>query len=77
MSSSKESGLGMTIAGKLLEIGAIQLNIDAPFTWSSGWKSPIYCDNRLSLSYPELRTLIKTALSQAIRKEFPEAEAVV
>ncbi|MEM6522789.1 MAG: orotate phosphoribosyltransferase [Bacteroidota bacterium] len=76
MISSKESGLGMTIAGKLLDIGAIKLNIDTPFTWSSGWKSPIYCDNRLSLSYPELRTLIKTALSQAIKKEFPEAEAI-
>ncbi|MEM9858190.1 MAG: orotate phosphoribosyltransferase [Bacteroidota bacterium] len=76
MTSSKESGLGMTIAAKLLDIGAIKLSVEKPFTWSSGWKSPIYCDNRLSLSYPELRTLIKTALSQAIRKEFPEAEAI-
>lgn len=74
--SSKESGLGMTIAGKLLDIGAIKLNPENPFTWSSGWKSPIYCDNRLSLSYPELRTLIKTALAQAIKKQFPEVEAI-
>lgn len=76
MMSSKESGLGMTIAGKLLDIGAIKLNPENPFTWSSGWKSPIYCDNRLSLSYPELRTLIKTALAQAIRNQFPEVEAI-
>ena len=76
MSSTKESGLGMTIAGKLLDIGAIKLNLNTPFTWSSGWKSPIYCDNRLSLSFPELRTLIKTALSQAIKSNFPEVEAI-
>lgn len=76
MISTKESDLGMTIAGKLLDIGAIKLSLVHPFTWSSGWRSPIYCDNRLSLSYPELRKLIKTALSQAIKNQFPGVQAI-
>lgn len=58
------------IAGFLLDIGAIRLQPDKPFTWASGWKSPIYCDNRLSLSYPEIRKFITTALSETIREEF-------
>jgi orotate phosphoribosyltransferase len=64
------------IAEALLKIGAIKLNIEKPFTWSSGWKSPIYCDNRLSLSYPEVRTLVKDSLAKAIQNHFPQAEAV-
>ncbi|CAN5356958.1 orotate phosphoribosyltransferase [soil metagenome] len=64
------------IASKLMEIGAIKLNHEKPFTWSSGWKSPIYCDNRLSLSYPDVRSYIKRCLSQAIRENFPKAEVV-
>jgi len=46
------------IAGMLLKIQAIKLNTQKPFSWSSGWKSPIYCDNRLSLSYPQIRNTI-------------------
>jgi orotate phosphoribosyltransferase len=65
-----------TIAAALLKIGAIKLNTDKPFTWSSGWKSPIYCDNRLSLSFPEARTLVKNSLVHAIRKHFPKAEGI-
>lgn len=64
------------VASKLLEIGAIKLNHKNPFTWSSGWKSPIYCDNRLSLSYPTIRTFIKERLAQAIKENFPEAECI-
>lgn len=60
----------------LLDIGAIKLNLDEPFTWASGWKSPIYCDNRLALSYPEIRDYIKFALSSAIKDHFSGAEAI-
>ncbi len=65
-----------TVASKLLEIGAIKLNQKNPFTWSSGWKSPVYCDNRLALSYPEIRTFVKEALAAAIRKNYPQAEYI-
>ena len=68
--------IALKVASDLLQIKAIKLNKDNPFTWSSGWKSPIYCDNRLSLSYPELRTNIKKALAEAARLKYPEAEAV-
>lgn len=64
------------VASKLLEIGAIKLNHKTPFTWSSGWKSPVYCDNRLSLSYPNIRTFIKDRLVQAIRENFPQVECI-
>ncbi len=64
------------IASKLMEIGAIKLNHQNPFTWSSGWKSPVYCDNRLSLSYPDVRSYIKRSLVQAIREAFPKADAI-
>jgi orotate phosphoribosyltransferase len=64
------------VAQMLLQIQAIKLNSDKPFTWSSGWKSPIYCDNRLSLSYPEIRDEIKHGLVMAIRENFFTAEAI-
>lgn len=64
------------IAASLLNIEAIRLRPDQPFQWSSGWKSPIYCDNRVSLSFPEVRTYIKNALAEAIKSEFPGAEIV-
>ena len=64
------------VASKLLQIEAIKLNYKNPFTWSSGWKSPIYCDNRLSLSYPAIRTFIKESLSQAIKENFASAECI-
>jgi orotate phosphoribosyltransferase len=53
------------IARKLLQINAIKLNPQNPFTWASGMRSPIYCDNRISLSYPEVRTEIKKAMADA------------
>ncbi len=64
------------IADALLDVKAIQLKLDPPFKWSSGWLSPIYCDNRITLSYPSLRTTIKKALTENIRKYYPEVEAI-
>jgi orotate phosphoribosyltransferase len=64
------------IAEMLLKIEAIKLNTRKPFTWSSGWKSPIYCDNRLSLSYPHVRNAIKDGLIHAIRENFYTAESI-
>ncbi|WP_149243517.1 orotate phosphoribosyltransferase [Dyadobacter sp. 32] len=65
------------VAELLLEAKAIKLSPDKPFQWSSGWLSPIYCDNRVALSYPDTRTYIKKALADLIRREYPEAEVVV
>lgn len=62
--------LAAEVAADLLNIEAIKLSPDEPFTWASGWKSPIYCDNRLSLSYPDVRSKIKTALGLAISNSF-------
>jgi len=64
------------VARMLLEIKAIRLSPDLPFQWSSGWNSPIYCDNRLALSYPDVRTFIKHALSALISTTFPDVEAI-
>lgn len=66
----------LDVAAKLLEIEAIKINYKTPFIWSSGWKSPIYCDNRLALSYPSIRTRIKENLAEAIRSNYPEAECI-
>jgi len=65
------------IAEYLLEINAIKLRPTEPFTWTSGWKSPIYSDNRLSLSHPHVRNFIKTALGALVKTEFPTAQAVI
>ncbi len=64
------------LAKYLLEISAVKLSPRNPFTWASGWKSPIYCDNRISLSYPEIRTFIKEQLAQTINDKYPEAEKI-
>ncbi|MBS7563792.1 orotate phosphoribosyltransferase [Mucilaginibacter sp. Bleaf8] len=58
------------VAEFLLQIKAIKLQPNNPFTWASGWKSPIYCDNRVTLSYPSIRTYIRQKLSQMIQEEF-------
>lgn len=63
-------------ASKLLKIKAIKLQPDNPFTWASGWKSPFYCDNRKTLSFPELRNYVKLELTHAVLEHFPEAEAI-
>jgi len=64
------------IASNLLKINAIKLQPQNPFTWSSGWLSPIYCDNRTSLSYPVLRTLIKKGFAEKILQQFPDVEVI-
>ena len=63
-------------ADKLLKVKAIKLQPTNPFTWASGWKSPFYCDNRKTLSYPDLRSFVKIQTARLILERFPEAEAV-
>ena len=63
-------------AENLLEIGAIKLSPEAPYTWASGWKSPIYCDNRLTLSYPKIRKQITNGLYTLVCNFFPGTTAI-
>ena len=65
------------VAELLLEAQAIKLSPEQPFQWSSGWMSPIYCDNRVALSYPDTRTYIKKILADMIRRQYPDVQAVV
>jgi orotate phosphoribosyltransferase len=62
------------VAEKLLQVSAIKLNPVQPFTWASGWKSPIYCDNRKVLSFPYVRDFIKSEMCNIVFEHFPEAE---
>lgn len=71
-----EESTAESVASKLLAIKAIKLSVSPPFTWSSGLKSPIYCDNRLSLSYPEIRNYIKRSLAGVIDRNFNSAEVI-
>lgn len=64
------------VAEKLLKVKAVKLQPANPFTWASGWKSPIYCDNRKTLSYPAVRNFIKIELARTVMEQFPEVEAV-
>lgn len=64
------------VADKLLRIKAVKLQPHNPFTWASGWKSPIYCDNRKTLSYPQIRTYIKLQIARLIQENYPEAEVI-
>ena len=64
------------IAQSLLQIKAIKLNPANPFTWASGWNSPIYCDNRKILSYPQVRKQVYQAFAQVIAAKYPEAEVI-
>lgn len=68
--------IGKQFSAYLLEIHAVKLSPENPFTWASGWKSPIYCDNRLTLSYPEIRNFIKKNLSKGIKNKFPEVDCI-
>lgn len=70
------STLEKIFAKKLLEVKAIKLQPEAPFTWASGWKSPFYCDNRKTLAFPALRSFVKLELSRLVAEKYPEAEAV-
>jgi len=62
------------VAEKLLQVNAVRLNPQQPFTWASGWKSPIYCDNRKVLGFPYVRDFIKSELCNVIFEQFPDAE---
>jgi orotate phosphoribosyltransferase len=61
------------VAEKLLQANAVKLNVKEPFTWASGWKSPIYCDNRKVLSFPYIRDFIKSEMCNVVFEKFPDA----
>lgn len=63
-------------AAQLLQINAIKLNPESPFTWASGWKSPIYCDNRTILSYPEVRRFVAQKMAEQIREQYKGIDAI-
>ncbi|MNJ57650.1 Orotate phosphoribosyltransferase [compost metagenome] len=68
--------IALEVADKLLDIEAVALRPHQPFTWTSGIKSPIYCDNRLTMSYPEIRDLIAESFAAIIRSVYPQAEVI-
>ena len=70
------NNVGKAIANDLLEIGAVELNPENPFTWASGLRSPIYTDNRLIISHPETRNHVEEELADVIRREFPDADVI-
>lgn len=72
----EKNTLKRDFASKLLRIKAIKLQPNEPFTWASGWKSPFYCDNRKTLSYPDIRTFVKVGMVHAILKHFPETDVI-
>ncbi|MFI5221904.1 MAG: orotate phosphoribosyltransferase [Bacteroidia bacterium] len=72
-----QQSVAAKIAEYLLEIHAIKIQPDQPFTWASGWKSPIYSDNRLSLSHPVIRTFIKKELAKTVMEKFHGTEALI
>lgn len=63
-------------AEKLIQIKAIKIQPDNPFTWASGWKSPFYCDNRKTLSYPLLRNFVKVEISRLVLEKYPQVDAI-
>lgn len=75
MISDSESAL--KVAEFLLKIKAVKLSPEEPFTWASGWKSPIYCDNRVTLSYPEVRTFIRQEFVKCIQDRYNGIDAIV
>ncbi len=70
------NGVNTTIPKYLLQSKAIKLEPTTPFVWASGWKSPIYCDNRITLSYPQIRNAIRDSLTRLIKENFPEASVI-
>jgi orotate phosphoribosyltransferase len=74
--NSDKKSTAEEIALSLLQVGAVRLQPSNPFKWASGWNSPIYCDNRLTLSFPEVRTAIKEALTALISEKFPLTEGI-
>ena len=79
MTNFKETSMNTLesiFAAKLLDVKAIKLQPNDPFTWASGWKSPFYCDNRKTLSFPELRTFVKVELTRLVLENFAQADVV-
>jgi orotate phosphoribosyltransferase len=72
----RKTGMKKTITARLLEINAVALKPNDPFTWTSGMRSPIYCDNRLTLSYPAIRREIVSGLTKLIEDHFPNADVI-
>lgn len=72
----EKTAIAAEVAALLLEAKAIRLSPEKPFKWASGWNSPIYCDNRVALSYPQARTAIKNHLVSVIQTHFPGVEAI-
>ena len=70
------NSLQIDVTNRLLEINTIKIQPENPFTWASGWKAPIYCDNRKVLSYPETRTFICKQFSQKVKELYPQAEVI-
>lgn len=68
--------IAQEIAEALLSSESLKIQPESPFTWASGWKSPVYCDNRLSLSFPEIRLKVKDSLVQMIKDKFPDVECI-
>ena len=64
------------VAKSLMDIKAVMLRTDQPFVWASGWHSPIYCDNRRILSFPEIRENVCTWMAEIIRKQYPDVEVI-
>jgi orotate phosphoribosyltransferase len=73
---TKNTDSAFKIAEYLLQIKAIKLQPDKPFTWASGWKSPIYCDNRVTLSYPKIRTYIRQLFSEEIAQNYAKPDVI-
>jgi orotate phosphoribosyltransferase len=73
---SQIKSIASEVANMLLQAEAIKLSPSKPFKWSSGWNSPIYCDNRVTLSFPAFRTFIKESLAAKIKAAFPNVEAI-
>lgn len=73
---SSGASIQNAVARHLLAVKAVQLQPNQPFTWSSGWKSPIYCDNRIALAYPDVRTFIKNALAEVVQYQYPMVEVI-
>jgi len=76
MSQAGVTDIAKQIASQLLEIGAVHLRPDEPFTWTSGIKSPIYCDNRITMSYPTVRKMIAQSFADMIRERYADVEVI-
>lgn len=72
----KEPSTAKKVAEYLLQIKAIKLEPKNPFTWASGWQSPIYCDNRITLSYPDIRRFLSQAMANEINSKYPQTKAI-